>query len=416
MAGSTSRHQPAILGKIRPRVNEEAPGMILHLDMDAFFASVEQHDDPSLRGLPVIIGCHPRGVVSAASYEARVFGVHSAMPVVEARRRCPGGVFLPGNRRRYAAVSRLVMATLESFSPLVEPASIDEAYVDATGTETLFGPPETLGRRVKAAIGQATGLSCSVGIAPVKFLAKIASDFDKPDGLTVVPPEGVASFLAGLPVGRIPGVGKRAQATLARLGIRVAGDILAYPPDFFERHLGKWGLELYERAHGRGSATVRPSREAKSVSAENTFEADTADREILLAWLLVAAERVGRELRRDGLAGRTVTVKIKFSDFRQITRSRTLAGPTAGDGVIFETAAGLLAAEALSRPVRLIGLGVSHFAAASRQLSLFERPHERQRRQAGRVDAALDAIRDKFGREAIVRGRLFGFGSRDKGP
>lgn len=390
--------------------------MILHLDMDAFFASVEQHDDPTLTGLPVIIGCHPRGVVSAASYEARKFGVRSAMPVVEARRRCPEGVFLPGNRRRYAEVSRVVMATLRTFSPLVEPASIDEAYVDVTGTGTLFGPPEALGRRIKAAIRQATGLTSSVGIAPVKFLAKIASDFDKPDGLTIVTPEGTAAFLAELPVGKIPGVGKRAQATLASLGIRVAGDILAYPPEFMQRHLGKWGLELYERAHGRGSAEVCPVREAKSVSAENTFAADTADREVLLAWLLTAAERVGREARRDGVRGRTVTLKLKFSDFKQITRSRTLAEATDSDAVLFGTARALLSAEPLPKPVRLIGLGLGHFGEPPRQLSLFDSPETAHRRRAGRIDRALDLIRDKFGREAIVRGRLFGFDDREKGP
>jgi len=382
---------------------------ILHLDMDAFFASVEQHDDPSLAGRPVVIGCDPRGVVSAASYEARTFGVRSAMPVVEARRRCPQGVFLPGNRRRYVEVSRLVMATLAEVSPLVEPASIDEAYVDITGTETLFGPPDVLGRRLKALIREATGLSCSVGIAPVKFLAKIASDYDKPDGLTVIEPDRTAAFLADLPVGKIPGVGKRGQAALASLGIRVVGDVLHYPPDFFKRHFGKWGLELVERANGRGSAVVRTDREIKSSSAENTFAADTADRETLLAWLLLQAERVGRDLRQEGLRGRTVTLKLKFGDFRQITRSRTLVEPTDSDAVIFETAVALLAAEDLPRPVRLIGVGVSHFGDTPRQLSLFEHPDEKARQRAGRIDAALDAIRGRFGREAIIRGRLFGF-------
>jgi len=382
---------------------------ILHLDMDAFFASVEQHDDPSLAGKPVIIGCDPRGVVSAASYEARVYGVRSAMPVVEARRRCPHGVFLRGNRHRYSEVSHQVMACLEGFSPLVEPASIDEAYVDITGTETLFGPPEALGRRIKALIRETTGLSCSVGIAPVKFLAKIASDYDKPDGLTLVAPDQVMAFLADLPVGKIPGVGKRAEAKLGRLGIRVAGDMLAYPPEFFARHFGKWGLVLSERAHGRGSATVATERETKSVSAENTFAADTADRKVLESWLLTQAERVGRELRAEGLKGRTVTLKLKFNDFRQITRCRTLAEPTSSDAVLFRTARELLAAESLPRPVRLIGLGVSHFGLEPRQLSLFESPEAAATQRAGRVDTALDAIRGKFGREAIVRGRLFGF-------
>ena len=386
---------------------------ILHLDMDAFFASVEQHDDPSLAGKPVIIGRDLRGVVSAASYEARKFGVHSAMPVAEAKRRCPDGVFLPGNRHRYSEVSRIVMATLETVSPLVEPASIDEAYVDITGTRTLFGPPETLGRHVKALIREATGLACSVGIAPVKFIAKIASDYDKPDGLTIVAPEQVSLFLAELPVGKIPGVGKRAQATLARLGIRVAGEVLRYPPEFWQRHCGKWGLDLYARACGRGSDTVSPNRETKSVSAENTFATDTADRKHLAAWLLHQAERVGRELRQENLAGRTITLKLKFNDFRQITRSRTLPEPTNSDAAIHAAATALLDAEPLPRPLRLIGLGVSNFGREPRQLSLFEAPDRQHHEHNGKIDAALDTIRDKFGRAAITRGQLFDF-ERDK--
>jgi len=389
---------------------------ILHIDMDAFFASVEQHDDPSLAGQPVIIGHHHRGVVSAASYEARKFGVHSAMPVSEAKRRCPHGVFLPGNRHRYAEVSRIVMATLADFSPLVEPASIDEAYVDITGTETLFGPPETVGRRIKAAVRESTGLACSIGIAPVKFIAKIASDYDKPDGLTVVAPEDVDIFLADLPVAKIPGVGKRAGEALARLGIRRVGDIRNYPPEFFQRHCGKWGLDLFERAHGRGSATVNPERETKSVSAENTFDRDTADRDALAAWLLHQAERVGRELRQEDLRGRTITIKLKFNDFRQITRSRTLPEPTNTDAVIFRTACALLDAEPLPRPLRLIGVGVSHFAPPPpQQLALIAAPATRHHQHAGRIDAALDAIRNKFGRAAIVRGRLFDFRKEKKG-
>jgi DNA polymerase-4 len=381
--------------------------VILHLDMDAFFASVEQHDEPSLKGKPVIIGHHHRGVVSAASYEARVYGVRSAMPVSEAKRRCPHGVFLPGNRRRYSEVSRIVMATLGRFSPLVEPASIDEAYVDITGSETLFGPPETMARAMKAAVREATGLACSVGVAPVKFIAKIASDYDKPDGLTIVTPETALDFLGPLPVSKIPGVGKRAGESLARLGIRLVADIRRHEPEFLARHCGKWGLDLYDKAHARGSAVVCTDREAKSVSAENTFEADTADRDVLAAWLLKQAERVGRELRQEGLRGRTVTVKLKFNTFKQITRSRTLAEPTASDGAIFETARALLEAEPLPHPLRLIGLGVSQFGEPPRQLALLEPPGKKQARHDAQIDAALDRIRDKFGKAAIMRGRLF---------
>ena len=276
--------------------------------------------------------------------------------------------------------------------------------MDITGTETLFGPPEALGRRLKEAIRQATGLSCSVGIAPVKFLAKIASDYEKPDGLTLVRDEDVALFLADLPIGKIPGVGKRGQITLARLGIHCVGDVLAYPPDFFARHCGKWGLDLYEKAQGRGSAIVNPDRETKSISAENTFEADTADRDRLAAWLLHQAERVGRELRQEKLCGRTITLKLKFNDFRQITRSRTLPSPTDSDAVLFATATALLDAEPLPRPLRLIGLGISHFGETPHQLSLLDAPAPLR---ADKIDTALDAIRSKFGRSAIVRGRLF---------
>ena len=389
--------------------------VILHLDMDAFFASVEQHDDPSLKGRPVIIGHDHRGVVSAASYEARVFGVRSAMPVSEARRRCPQGVFLPGNRRRYSEVSRIVMATLGQFSPLVEPASIDEAYVDITGSQTLFGPPETLARTIKQAIRQATGLPCSVGVAPVKFIAKIASDYDKPDGLTIVTPETALDFLGPLPVGKIPGVGKRASETLARLGIRVVADIRRYPPEFLARHCGKWGLALHDKAHAKGSTTVCPDRQAKSVSAENTFDADTADRDLLAAWLLRQAERVGRELRREGLRGRTVTLKLKFNTFKQITRSRTLPEAIDSDGVIFETARQLLDAEPLPQPLRLIGLGVSQFGEQPRQLTLFASQEQHETRHNANIDAALDRIRDKFGRAAIIRGRLFEYEGKKSG-
>ncbi|OLN25174.1 DNA polymerase IV [Desulfovibrio sp. DV] len=381
--------------------------IIMHLDMDAFFASVEQHDDPSLAGQPVIIGHDHRGVVSAASYEARVYGVRSAMPVSEARRRCPHGVFLPGNRRRYAEVSRIVMHTLGQFSPLVEPASIDEAYVDITGTQTLFGPPETLARTIKDAIRASTGLPCSIGIAPVKFIAKIASDFDKPDGLTIVTPEAALDFLGPLPVGKIPGVGKRAEETLARLGIRTVADIRNHTPDFLARHCGKYGLALYDKAHARGSATITTDREAKSISAENTFDTDTADRHYLAAWLLRQAERIGRELRQEHLRGRTITLKLKFNTFKQITRSRTLPEATDSDAAIFQTGQDLLNAESLPHPLRLIGLGVSHFGDTPRQLSLLEEPGQTKQQHNTKIDSALDAIRNKFGRQAIIRGRLF---------
>ena len=379
---------------------------ILHLDMDAFFASVEQLDDPSLRGKPVIVGKGDRGVVSAASYEARKFGVHSAMPVVHARRLCPEGVFVAGRMRRYAEVSRQVMAVLGEFSPLVEQASVDEAYLDITGTGRLFGPPEELARKLQARVREATGLSSSVGVAPVKFLAKIASDFRKPGGITVILPEAVEGFLRDLPVGKIPGVGGKTLPRLASLGVKTCGDVLGYSREFWEGRLGEWGRVLHARAQGIGSAEVVTHWEAKSSSAENTFERDLSDTEELKRWLLKQSERVGRDLRKNGWRGRTVTLKLKFEDFKQITRSFTLGEPTDSDVAIFETACTLLAKATLTRRVRLIGVGVSNFARGQEQLSLM--PPDTGGEKAGKLDRAVDAIRDRHGKGAVKRGRVFG--------
>ncbi|WP_442877374.1 DNA polymerase IV, partial [Desulfolutivibrio sp.] len=365
------------------------------------------------------IGVGDRGVVSAASYEARAFGVRSAMPVVQARRLCPTGVFVPGRHARYAELSRAIMACLGQFSPLVEPASIDEAYVDMTGSATLFGGPQDFGMAMKRAVLSATGLPCSVGVAPVKFLAKIASDFHKPDGLTVVREEDVPAFLAVLPVEKIPGVGRRTREALALLGVRTAGDMLAHPREFWERRLGKHGPELYDKALGIDPSPVRLSREVKSISAENTFDADVSSREALAVWLLHQSERVGRQLRTKGLVGRTVTLKLKYSDFKQITRAKTLTVPTDCDETIFEAARALLDDVPLARPARLVGVGVSGFGAAPVRLDLWHDANAPDvPARPRRLDSAIDAIRDRFGRDAIRRGRLFGFGGtrrRDTG-
>lgn len=300
----------------------------------------------------------------------------------------------------------MVMAVLHDFSPLVEQASVDEAYMDVTGLEKLFGPPEQLGAELKRRVREATGLNCSVGIAPVKFLAKIASDYRKPDGLFVLRPEDVQEFLRQLHVGKIPGVGKHVKTELDKLGIRFAADILRYPPSFWEGRFGKWGSVLYERAQGLGSTTVSTHYEAKSESAENTFSRDTVDREELKRWLLHQAERVGARLRRHRYKGRTVTLKIKFQDFSSITRSKTLPEPTSSTRTIFETAAALLDAQALPKKVRLIGVGVSNFHTAPTQLPLFQ---DKDKARDEHLDLTLDAIREKFGSNALVRGRIFGF-------
>lgn len=389
--------------------------MIIHIDMDAFFASVEQMDNPSLRGKPVIVGGEQRGVVSTCSYEARVFGVHSAMPMATARRLCPQAVVVRGRHARYAELSRAIMAALGEFSPLVEQASVDEAYMDGTGLERLFGSLEELVARMKERVREATGgLTCSAGVAPVKFLAKICSDINKPDGMFILRQEQVDDFLATLPVGKIPGVGKRMVQSLQGLGVRTVGQLRRYSQDFMVRKYGKWGGVLYERVHGRDPRGIETERAAKSESAECTFEHDTRDRQFMQRMLLAHAERVGASLRRHGCRGRTVTLKVKYTDFSQITRSRTLPEGINATETIFDVGCDLLRELPLAQPVRLIGLGVSGFDAPVAQLLLPGAikpatqgldPQVEARRQ--KLDAALDDLRSRFGNKAVQRGRLF---------
>ncbi len=380
------------------------------MDMDAFFASIEQLDDPSLRGKAVIVGGEHRGVVSTCSYEARKFGVHSAMPIAEARRRCPHGVYIRPRMRRYAEMSALVREAISRFSPLVEMASVDEAYLDATGLERLFGPVESLGRQLKEAVREATGgLTCSVGIAPVKFLAKIASEQRKPDGLFMLRPEDVPAFLAVLPVRAVPGVGRHFAADLAQLGVKTCGEVSRYSEEFWKRKFGKAGAALWQRAQGIDLREVVPWTPPKSESAEVTLDEDTRDRDVLRTWLMRHAERVGASLRRHGLAGRTVTVKIKYADFRQITRQTTLAHRICSTETIYDTACAILDGVELADRVRLIGVGVSGFEEGGpSQLSLMPEPKpQSEEKRRGRLDRAVDALRERYGRDAVVRGRLF---------
>lgn len=407
---------------------------IMHIDMDAFYASIEQMDHPEWRGKPLVVGGQSdRGVVSAASYEVRKFGVHSAMPIFQARRLCPQAIFAPGRMWRYAELSREVMRILGQFSPLVEKASIDEAFLDATGLERLFGPVEELGRQIKEAVKAGTGLTCSVGIAPVKFLAKIASDLDKPDGLSILRPEDLPEFLKNLPLGRIPGLGKETLKKLAGLGITSIGQAQAYSEEFWVGRFGKWGKALYERCHGRDEREVEPFTPPKSESAEDTFEKDTNDPEILKTWLLRHAERVGASLRRMGYRGRTVTLKAKYADFTQVTRSHSLPEPTDSTRVIYELGARLLDELSPRQKLRLIGLGVSNLEdwsearpaaeqkeRAAEELTLpgLKLPSRKKEadtllppgldaKKERALDQALDRMRDKFGKKVIVRGRLF---------
>jgi len=388
-------------------MEQTAERRIAHIDMDAFFASVEYLDHPEWRGKPLAVGDGPRSVVSAASYEIRAFGVHSAMPVQQAKKLCPHGLFVPVRMWRYKELSRRVMAVLQRFSPLVEQASVDEAYLDATGLERLFGPPEEFALALRAAVKAETDLSCSVGIAPVRFLAKIASDYHKPNGQTVITPGEVRAFLDALPVQKIPGVGGKTLETLHKLGVRLAGDVLRHPAEFWGRRLGERGLWLYELAQGKDDRPVTPFTPPKSSSAENTFEKDTRDPAMLRRWLLLQSERVGADLRAQGVRGRTVTLKAKFADFTQVTRSRTMPESICDTQSIFDTALALLAELNPKKDLRLIGVGVSQFGERPRQFSLMEPLPEA--RPKGALDQALDAVRGRFGKGAIVRGDLLDF-------
>ena len=377
---------------------------IVHVDMDAFYASVEQRDRPELRGRPVIVGADPRGrgVVSAASYEARVYGVRSAMPISRAFRLCPHGVYLPVDMAKYARVSREIMAVLGDFSPLVEPVSVDEAFVDLTGTQTLWGPPAAAVRRIKSRIREETGLTASAGLAANKFVAKVASDLEKPDGLVVVPAGGEAAFLAPLPIERLWGVGKATAKELADLGVTTIGRLQQLPPPVLAARLGPHGPSLQALAFGRDDRPVEPFSPPKSMGAEETFERDCRDLARLEETLRGQAERVARELRAEGLAACRVTLKLRWADFRTLTRSHT--GDPTQDGLeIYRRAATLLRRERLIQPVRLIGVSASTFRPeAHGQLPLLD-PAAVRREQLAR---AVDRITGRFGRSAILPARL----------
>ena len=306
-----------------------ADRVIMHVDMDAFFASVEQFDDPSLRGKPVLVGgAGNRGVVAAASYEARVFGCHSAQPMIVARRLCPDAAVVKPNGARYREISSRVFEILGGFTPLLQPLSVDEAFLDVTGSLRLLGEPREIAQRIKHDIKAQTGLNASVGVAPNKFLAKLASDLEKPDGLVVIERERINEVLTPLPVTVIFGIGPAARGRLERLGVRTIGDALGLPVETLEGRLGSFGRRVWELARGIDDRPVRTDHEAKSISHEQTFGVNAADPEFVRAVIMTQAEDVARRLRRHGRTARTVTIKIRFGDFETVTRSATLPGAT----------------------------------------------------------------------------------------
>jgi DNA polymerase-4 len=382
---------------------------IIHLDMDAFYASVEVLDDPSLLGKPVIVGgSQQRGVVTSASYEARGFGVHSAQPVATAMRLCPNGVFLPGRMSRYKEVSEIVFEIFHRFTPLVEPLSIDEAFLDVTGSGRLFGSAETVAREIKGLVRKEVGLTVSAGIAPTKFVAKIASDLGKPDGLVRVAHEETKGFLWPLPITRLWGVGEVTYKALKRLGVTTIGDLSRVSSERLRREFGKHGEHLHLLSQGIDNREVEPHRPVKSMGREETFPADLTNREALNRELLSLATKVARRVRRHGLSGKTLTLKVKYSDFTLITRSRTLPEATNDAGQIFTTCRKLLegTTEAGKRPVRLLGIYLSRLTTPDRrgQMSLLEDEEGHQRRE--QLHDALDRLAEKFGEDAVVPGML----------
>lgn len=383
--------------------------MILHIDMDAFYAAVEQLDNPDLVGQCIIVGGQSRrGVVSAANYEARKFGVHSAMPGFKARQKCPHGIFLPPRMARYKEVSQEVMKILSDISPLVEQISIDEAFMDVSGCEQMFGDPVTIGRMIKARIRDQVGLTCSVGIAPVKFLAKIASDLEKPDGLTCIASADVPAFIEHLEIKKVPGVGPKAVRALQQLGIAHLGDVRRFSEATLVRYLGKFGRRLSMLALGQDRRPVTPSSAHKSVSREQTLEHDTDDLQVIKSYLLRHAEKVSRDLRRMGVRARTVTLKLKHANFKQITRSATLNAPTNTSKTLYAEALKLLEAYRLPQRVRLIGLGASglDWGRKPTQRDLFESSPRAKQGNWSKIDQTVDAISQKFGHDVVKRASL----------
>lgn len=383
---------------------------ILHIDMDAFFAAIEQLDHPEYRGQPVIVGADPkggqgRGVVSTASYEARKFGIHSAMPISRAYRLCPQGIFLPVRMKRYVEISQQVMTILQDYSPLVEPISIDEAFLDITGSLALFGGAEAIGWAIKKRIQQQTGgLTASVGIAPNKFVAKIASDLQKPDGFVVVKEKEVQGFLRDLPIFKLWGVGKKTEQRLRKIGITTIGELAVYPQDKLVRLFGKTGLHFWRLANGIDERPVIPSTPPKSVSQEITFETDTDDSEFIRLTLLRLAEALGKILRQQKLKGRTLTLKIRLQDFSTFTRSKTFTDFINAPDLLYRFAWEIFQKfDRQGKKVRLLGIGVSQLnTVGGEQLPLFgEQGNKRQK-----LYQIMDSLQAKFGKEAIVRAAL----------
>ncbi len=376
---------------------------VMHVDMDAFFASVEQLDNPQYRGKPLIVGCKShRGVVSTCSYEAREYGVHSAMPIIQAKRLCPNGIFVSGRMGRYVEVSQQIMKIFTEFSPCVEPLSIsiDEAFLDLSGMEHLVGDITLLGRNIKMRIKEVTGLTASVGLAPNKFLAKLGSDLRKPDGLVIIYENKAKEFIAPLPVNKIFGIGKKANEALKKIGIITIGQLAACDELYLKNILGNNTALVQNLARGIDDRPVENSREAKSIGKETTYMEDLLTQEKYHDALWDLSQQVGWRIRNSGLAGRTVTLKVKYRSFKSVTRSITTEVPVSVDEDIFALVEKLITQIKWAEPVRLLGISVSKLVPAGELLLDFARDEKRQKRSA-----ALDALKNKFGEHIIKRGK-----------
>lgn len=386
------------------------PRQIIHVDMDAFYASVEIRERPGLADKPVIVGGRPegRGVVAAANYIARRYGVHSAMPTSKALRLCPKAVVLPPQHSLYAEVSEQIHAIFQRYTPQIEPLALDEAFLDVTASEKLFGPAPEIARAIKQAVQDELHLVASVGVGPSKYIAKLASDIDKPDGFVVVREDEVQDFLAPLPVSRIWGVGKVAARTFEKLGIRTIGQLRNYSSAMLHRHFGSGGEQFLLLACGIDNRPVISEHEAKSISNETTFAVDISDSAVLLDWLHALTEQVAHRLRAHGLKGRTVQIKVRFADFTTLTRAQSLSGVTDITAEIWRAVQSLFC-QRIPRPlppVRLVGVGVSNFGEeGERQEDLFASQEKVRQRK---LDSLLDEMHSRFGGSIVSRGKTPG--------